>query len=462
MFSLIPVITRNIIPHDMIENLYWGKELQLGYAKHPPLFAWISYFFYKLCFSWPESLYILIQLNLLLGFYFVFKTAELIFNDKNKSYASVLIFMASVCSELGNEKFNASTILMSLFPAIYYFFIRLLKFNKNSDAAWLGVFAALAFIGKYFSLLYIGCIALFLICYRECWRFFRTPQLYFATIIFMICVSWHIIWIYKSDFITLKYALDKSIHSPKNCFYAFNFFIMQCLLFSTSFWAFAYSCSGKMKFLPESNYSIEEKFIIFITIVPNILLFLVSVITGMRIGSYWGTNMLMTVGIYLLIINKDFDFDRLVIFVKRISAFFAIALILQLGVGRYLLREYDPTNAIDVRAVSQEIGENWKKIFGDQKMEILKTDKATAALHIHLKDSPSSYDSEHCDLFEIYDLYPKNKNVVVTFLGCENDEKSKRFKAVYDGNILYENTIPVIKDFFIYYAFVNVAEKDHE
>jgi hypothetical protein len=42
VFSIIPMITRNIIPHDMIENLYWGKELQLEYAKHPPLFAWIS------------------------------------------------------------------------------------------------------------------------------------------------------------------------------------------------------------------------------------------------------------------------------------------------------------------------------------------------------------------------------------------------------------------------------------
>jgi hypothetical protein len=65
VFSFIPMITRNIIPHGVIENLYWGKELQLGYSKHPPLFAWISYLFYRLCFSWPESLYILTQLNFL-------------------------------------------------------------------------------------------------------------------------------------------------------------------------------------------------------------------------------------------------------------------------------------------------------------------------------------------------------------------------------------------------------------
>ncbi|MDR2158248.1 MAG: glycosyltransferase family 39 protein, partial [Holosporaceae bacterium] len=236
-FSLIPMITRNIIPHDMIENLYWGKETLLGYAKHPPLFAWISYFFYKCFFSWPESLYLLTQLNLLLGFYFLFQTAKLIFKDEVKSYASVLIFMASVCAAFGNEKFNASTILMSLLPAINYFFVRLLKFNKNSDGILLGIFSALAFLGKYFALLHIGCMGLFLISDRDRWKFLRTPPIYWAAIVFLAGVSWHLFWMADNDFITLKYALDKSVNSPKNYFSAWNFVMMQCLFFGTSFWA---------------------------------------------------------------------------------------------------------------------------------------------------------------------------------------------------------------------------------
>jgi hypothetical protein len=262
---------------------------------------------------------------------------------------------------------------------------------------------------------------------------------------------------YENDFVTLKYAMEKSVHCQKNRFYAVNFLFMQCLLFSTSFWAFGYSCPGKMKFLPRGNYPLEERFIIFITIVPNILLFLVSAITGMRIGSFWGTNMLMPVGIYLLIINQNFDFDRLVIFVKRIFVFFAFALILRLGVARHLLREYDPTNAINIREVSRKIDDDWKNRFGSQKMRILKADKATAALHIHLKDSPSSYDVKHCDLFEIYNSYPENENVVVTFLCRKNDGKIDRFWNFYGGDILFENTIPVINDFSVYYAFIKCS-----
>ncbi|MDR0581161.1 MAG: glycosyltransferase family 39 protein [Holosporaceae bacterium] len=462
VFSIIPMITRNIIPHDMIENLYWGKELQLGYAKHPPLFAWISYLFYRLCFSWPESLYILTQLNLALGFYFVFKVARLIFSDEKKAYGSVLIFMASACAELGNEKFNASTILMSLFPAMYYYFIRLLRYGRNVDAVRLGVFSAMAFVGKYFSLLYIGCVGLFLACHKKCWKFFKTPQIYIAVVVFTACVFWHVMWMYENDFITLKYAMGKSIHCPKDYFSAVNFLVMQCLLFSTAFWAFKYSCVGRMKFLPQGEYSTEERFIIFITIIPNVFLFVVSAITGMRIGSFWGTNMLMTVGVYLLILNPDFDYNRLQIFVKRISIFFAIALFLKLGVARYFLREYDPTNAINIRKVSEKIDGDWKKNFGDQRMKILKTDKVTAALHIHLKDSPSSYDIRRCELFEVHDLYPPNEDIAVAFLCRKDDGKIERFRKLYAGNILWENTIPVINDSSIYYAFVNVTGDSHD
>ena len=63
VFSLVPILFEKVLPYDMLENLYWGKEWQLGYDKHPPLFAWISYAFFKLCGSVPESLFLLTQLN---------------------------------------------------------------------------------------------------------------------------------------------------------------------------------------------------------------------------------------------------------------------------------------------------------------------------------------------------------------------------------------------------------------
>lgn len=441
----------------MIENLYWGKEFQLGYAKHPPLFAWISYAFYKMCFSIPESLYILTQLNLLVGLYFIYKISEIIFSEQTKRWASVLIFMCSVCAVFGNEKFNASTILMSLFPAMFYYFTRMMKYKKTGDAIILGIVAALAFIGKYFALLYIGCAGFFVLWNDDARKLLETRLPYVAVVTFLIGISWNLHWLYQNDFVTVKYALEKSIKAKKSYASSINFLAMQFIFFSTSFWAFAYAYEGKMKFLPQKieEYSCEEKFIMFMTIAPNVLMFLASLLFGMRIGSFWGTNMLMTVGIYLLLINKEkLDLQKLFIFTKRILVFFGIVLFLKLGVARLFLREYDPRNALNIRKIAHCIENDWHGKFGNQKIRYIKTDKATTALHTYLKDDPSFYDVVHNDIFHVFERYPLGKNVVVAFLANKNNGEVEKFRKIYDGCILFENSLPLVGDYIVYYAFI--------
>ncbi|MDR2766149.1 MAG: glycosyltransferase family 39 protein [Holosporaceae bacterium] len=463
VFAVVPMVVRNILPYDMVENLYWGKELQPGYVKHPPLFAWVSYFFYEICFSWPESLYVLTQLNLLLGFYFIFRTSRLIFGDETKSYASIFIFMSSVCAVFGNEKFNANTVLISLFPMMFFFFVRLLKFNRKMDALALGLASALAFLGKYFALLYIGCLWLFLIFDRHSRRMLKTPLPYVAAAVFLLGIGWHLAWMWNSDFVSLKYSLDKSINAPTNFFSCFNFLLMQTVFFSTSFLAFKYSYSGKMRFLPlkDGQFSSEERFIIFITIIPNLLLFAVSLMTGMRIGSFWGTNMLMMLGVYLLIINGDhLNHDRLFRFVKGTSFVFAVILLAKLGVARCLLGTLDPTNALNLRSISDHIQQDWQSRFPGQKMTILKTDKATAALHLHLEDSPSSYDVARNDQYRIYDRYPTDTKVAVAFLCSKNGGEIKYFRDFYKTDILFDNMVSVTEEYSVYYAFLEVKNDD--
>jgi 4-amino-4-deoxy-L-arabinose transferase-like glycosyltransferase len=453
------MVLRNILPYDMIENLYWGKELQPGYSKHPPLFAWISFFFYKLSFSRPESLYVLTQLNLSLGLFFIFKTSELIFENKRKSYAAVLIFLASAAAVFGNEKFNASTILMSLFPSMFYFFLRLIKFNRKKDAIALGVASALAFLGKYFALLYLGCMGLFLIANRECRHILKTPQPYLAVATFLLCIGWHLSWLWDNDFVAVKYALGKSIDAQRDFFAPFNFLLMQSIFFSTSLWAFRHSYASKMNFFPKmnGNFSTEEKFIIFISIAPGAILFFASLVTGMRIGSFWGTNMLMMLGTYLLTINpREPNYDKLFVFARRISCFFAVALFVKLAIARYFLCHYDPTNALDTTKIAALVDHDWRRCFGNQKMTILKTDKATAELHIRLQDSPSSYNIEHNDLFHIYDKYPMDANLAVVFLCARNDGQTEHFKKFYGKSILFDSMTHLIDDYAVYYAFLNV------
>lgn len=455
--AVIPLLLRNALPYDMVENLHWGKELQLGYFKHPPLFAWISFFFYKICFSCPESLYILTQLNLLLGLFFVYKTSSLVLENESRALASSLVFMASVCAVFGNEKFNANTILMSLYPMMFFFFIRMIKFRKKTDAVALGIVSALAVVGKYIALGYLGCMGIFMLLNRSCRELFKTSLPYIAVVTFLIGISWHVKWMFDSNFVTLQYALDKSTAADKNYCSCFNFVAMQLIFYASSVWVFWRSYKRKFCYFPCSlcKYSPEEQFVLFITIAPNLLLFTVSLLTGMRIGSYWGTNTFMTIGTYLFILNKDsVDFRKLMKLTKIVATTLILSLFIKWGVSRCFLCSYDPTKATNIRAIARQIDSDWTRYMGSEKMFCLKTDKPMASLHIFLKDSPSSYDVSRCRPFEMFDHYPKDRATVATFLCKQNGAEIKKFRKFYENSILFESTISVIDDYVVYYAFV--------
>jgi len=473
VFALIPILTRNVIPFDMVENLYWGKEWQLGYEKHPPLFAWISQAFFKLSFSIPESLYVLTQLNLLLGLFFIFKISQLIYNDRTKSYASVFIFMSSAAAILGNEKFNATTILFSLLPAAFYYFLKMMKFGRKRDAVLLGIFAAMAFIGKYISLLFFGCMGLFLLINSDCRKMLRTSLPYIAIVTFLIGISWHIYWICSNDFVTIQYALEKSALAKKSPMFAMKFLLMMIFFFITSIFAacFAFrtgklSTEGKSK-LPKiirnvnlvyrngENYSTEELFIITMTLAPSAILFLSALFTGMRIGSFWGASMMTTIGIYLVIINKKSpNITSLFKFSKWISCFFAAVLILKLGVVRQILRDSHPSYAIDYRAASRQIEQDYSRVFPNQKIKNIIADKNTTPLHIYLRDYPSFYNPEIRKTQRIFTEKGDNlTNRIATFT-YKNYDDVKNFWKFYDSDIIFEGDIDICGGWKLHYAFL--------
>lgn len=454
-------MTRNMIPYDMIENLYWGKEFQLGYSKHPPLFAWVNYVFYELCGRIPEASYLLTQLNLLVGLIFIYKSSDLIFNDKKKSLSAVLIALSSAALSIGNEKFNATTILISIFPAMFYFFMRLIKFHEKSSAVYLGLSAALALISKYFSLLYLGCFGLFMLIDKDARKLLKTPLPYISASVFLIGISWHTVWIFENDFITIKYGLEKSIEGTGGQICSLKFLLMQLLFWGTSLLAVMYASNKKMNFASSklTKFTSLENFVLFITIVPNVILFFASLLFGMQIGSFWGANMGLLIGTALLILNPEIDYQRLLRFTKIVTAIFAIYIFLKLAIPRFFLQERFPYEAINVRNVVELIENDWRKNIGAEKIQFTKTNKKLACLHAYLKDNPSHYDPKKLRMYDLFENYPRNKKGLVAIFDKKDGKQIQDVKNFYGTYILFENSIDVISQYVIYYAFIEVSHE---
>ena len=72
VWSLVPLL-RMSLPMDTQEAIVWGKFCLWGTTKHPPFSGWIAYDFYKMLGSWDGALYILSQLCIVCGIFYIYK-----------------------------------------------------------------------------------------------------------------------------------------------------------------------------------------------------------------------------------------------------------------------------------------------------------------------------------------------------------------------------------------------------
>ena len=69
IWTLIPTITNNNLPLDVIEALAWGSNLDWGFNKHPPMSAFFPEVFFQIFGSQDWAYYLLSQIFVLIAFY---------------------------------------------------------------------------------------------------------------------------------------------------------------------------------------------------------------------------------------------------------------------------------------------------------------------------------------------------------------------------------------------------------
>ena len=73
IWILIPSLSNNNLPLDVIEAITWGNGFPLGFHKHPPLSAWFPEFIFQIFGSQDWSYYLLSQIFVVLSFFIIFK-----------------------------------------------------------------------------------------------------------------------------------------------------------------------------------------------------------------------------------------------------------------------------------------------------------------------------------------------------------------------------------------------------
>ena len=302
LWTAIPSLTNKNLPLDTIEALAWGSNLDWGFNKHPPMSAFIVEIFYQIFGSQDWAYYLLSQIFVIISFFVVFKLSEEFFENKIFHLISILLLEGIYFFNFTTPEFNVNVCLMPFWALTVLYLWKGFKDNKILDWLLVGLFAGFGFLSKYLFI-YLGiAMDLFLV-----YMFFKKKAHYksiISLVPFLIVLLPHLIWLTENDYITITYGLHRTGGGEQN----FVDHIVHPLIFLgkqigilTPFFLMLLLLISKLK--TKLNFKDDKLlFLLAINILPIALVFLTSMIIGVKIRTMWMTPFYLFIGTLLIYI----------------------------------------------------------------------------------------------------------------------------------------------------------------
>lgn len=204
-WSFLPFLIRSSIPMDTVEAIAWGHEWQMGYNKHPPMSAFFAELFF-VCFG-EFGVYFLSVVCVLISLFFIKKTSEILSDKSNK--IPYYIFLSLPIFTIYAVEFNVNIMLLPFISICSYLTLRISKKNLFLDWTLLAIFSSCCILSKYTGLVFVGVFYLYLFFSN---KGFKNWKLYASVLSFVLLLLPHAIWLFKNDFIIIKYAMGRSLH----------------------------------------------------------------------------------------------------------------------------------------------------------------------------------------------------------------------------------------------------------
>jgi 4-amino-4-deoxy-L-arabinose transferase-like glycosyltransferase len=303
-WTLTPYLIRFNLPRDALESSIWGQHFEWGYDKNPFLNGWLSGIATLLDNHAGWGTYFFSQLSVGICFLAVWTLAKKILPPLY-ALISVLLLEGVQYYSLHAIDFSDNTVELALWALTILSFYNALKYRLDKDWVLTGVLAALGMMTKYYMVMLLGSMLLFLISSADNRKIFSSRKPYLATLIFLILVMPHFIWLYAHDFITVHYAFERIERPQWYGHFSFSalFFWQQTQTFIPALLLGCTLLVGKKPFLAKPALqlsSFDKHFLLYLGLGPFLLTVLISAVTGMQLRAGWGAPLLSLWGILFI------------------------------------------------------------------------------------------------------------------------------------------------------------------
>lgn len=197
---------------DMTELIAWSRDLSLGYLKHPPLAAIIVWLWFGVFPLAEWSYYLLAMLMPTVALWFAWRlSADTL--DIEKRVVGLALLTLIPFFNFHALKFNVNTVLMPVWAATTFWFLRSYVTRSALYAVLAGVGAAACMLGKYWSVFLLAGLIVAALIDKCRGLYFRSAAPWITIAAGLIVLAPHLAWLVQHDFAPFDYALG--IHGAK-------------------------------------------------------------------------------------------------------------------------------------------------------------------------------------------------------------------------------------------------------
>jgi len=386
LWILIPSLTNNNLPLDTIEALAWGSNLDWGFNKHPPMSAFFVEVFFKIFGAQDWAYYFLSQICIIISFIAVFKFAEDFFENNIFSLFSVLLLEGIYFYNFTTPEFNVNVCLMPFWALTVLYLWRGIKNDKITDWLLFGLFAGFGFLSKYLFI-YLGLavdIFLIYILYKKKINF----KCIISLIPFLIVLLPHLIWLTENDYVTITYGLHRTGTEDPSLLnhikHPLIFLIKQIGILIPFILMFLFLTSNL-----RSNLEFRDDklvFLISITTLPILLVFLTSIFMGVKIRTMWMSPFYLFFGVLVIyIFQSQIDLNKL----RGFTITFIILFILSpFAYALVSIVKKDKRTDYQGKLIAEKVQKVWDKKYNTEIKLVYGDEWMAGNLSYHLKSRP--------------------------------------------------------------------------
>ena len=390
-WTLIPTITNHNLPLDTIEALAWGSNLDWGFNKHPPASAFFVEVFYNIFGNKDWAYYFLSQIFVIFSFFIVWKFSYDLLSNKYFALLSVLLLEAIYYFNFTSPEFNVNICQLPFWSLTVYYSWKIYSEKKIElkECLLLGIFAGIGFLSKYlfiYLLISIKFLFLYSIFIKKDMKY--QPQYLLPSIVFLIILIPHLIWLMNNDYITLTYGIHRTGLNELSITDHFKYpiiFVGKQIGILIPFFILIFLLISKFKF----NLKFNDKKLLFllgINLLPIIFIFLTSLILGAKIRTMWMTPFYLFMGtLFIYIFQNQINTRRIKNFYKVLIFLFLLSPI------SYAYISIDQTNKrtdYPGKEIANKVQEKWSQEFNLPINVVLGDEWNAGNLSYHLKSRP--------------------------------------------------------------------------